>query len=93
MAALRDDSLTTTFDPSRTAPSTALVEAIAEAENVDPSRLFTHEDLDIHDFVDTDGLDLLLTADGVEAVEVSTTVYGHSVSLHSDGRVTVRPRE
>lgn len=89
MAVLEDDCTTTAFDPSTTAPSTALIEAIAAAEGVIPDRLFDGEDVGIHDFVDPDGLDRLLTDHSGDVIEVSATVYGHPVRIRSNGLVVV----
>ncbi|MFB6303633.1 MAG: HalOD1 output domain-containing protein, partial [Haloferacaceae archaeon] len=88
MEALEDDWLTREFDPERTAPSTALVEAIAAVEDVDPARLFG--DAGLHECVDPDALDRLLTHDGPDTVTASLTVDGYPARIRSTGVVMVR---
>lgn len=83
-----ENRTTRTFDPSTTAPSTALIEALAIVEGVDATRLFDG-DASIHDFVDPDALDRLLTGDACDDVAVSLTVEGRSVRVRS-GVVTIR---
>lgn len=79
------------FDPSTTASSTALIEALATAEGTEPTR--DADDVDIHDHLDADGLDRLIAGSSTDVITVSLSIRGHSVDVRSDGVVVVEPRE
>lgn len=74
-------------------PTVTIVEAVAEANGVDPLEL----DVRLHDVVDTDALARLFeprrTTVGSLPVEVTFSMAGCDVSVSSDGMVTVEPIE
>ncbi|MFW6002793.1 MAG: HalOD1 output domain-containing protein [Halanaeroarchaeum sp.] len=79
------------FEFSRTlTPSVAVVEAVSDVTDTDPT---SHPPL--HEFVDTDGLNALLTNSNAdpETLRVSFDYLGHTVTVVGDGTVHVRPVE
>lgn len=69
-------------------PSQAVVERVADAENVDPLAL----DVPLYDAVDPDALDALFgPTDGAPRTtgRVTFVYYGHTVVVASDGTVTL----
>lgn len=78
-----------TYSSHRTDPSIAVVSALAAVTDTDPMALGP-----LHDAVDTDALDAILTQgpDDGSDVEVSFTVAGHVVTVHTGGTLTVRPQ-
>lgn len=70
-------------------PSTAVIEAIAEYEGVDPLDLKQP----LHDVIDTDALDALIGDGGVDMdppdVVVQFSYDGREVHVSSDGTVEV----
>lgn len=75
------------------ATSTAVVEAIAEREGVDPADL----ELPLYEAIDPDALDALFSPPGGNREPVSgriSFVYGgYNVEVAGDGEVTVTDRE
>lgn len=71
----------TVHDRSATAPSTAIVEAIATAEGVDPVALATDEDTPLYDHVDPDALDTLVTDKRANGVTLTVAIDGYSVRI------------
>ncbi|MFP8952694.1 HalOD1 output domain-containing protein [Natrialbaceae archaeon A-arb3/5] len=68
-------------------PSTALVEAIATLEGVAPDALPTARGICLHEYVDPEALDTLVTE--TEDVSVQTTVDEYEVTVTADA-LTVR---
>lgn len=79
-----------TFDSTAAAPSLAVASALAVVTDTDPMAVEP-----LHDTVDTDALDAILTRGPVDGSGVTTTftVDGHDVTLETGGRLTVRPPE
>jgi len=77
-----------TWASHATAPSIAVVSALAVVTDTDPMAVDP-----LHDAVDTDALDTVLTQGPVGGSDVSVTftVRGHEVTARSDGTLTVRP--
>lgn len=71
----QQDRVDVTRDPG-VGPTVAIVEAIAELENVDPSRL----DFRLIDYVETDALDTVLEASAIE-LELEFDVENYHVSV------------
>lgn len=71
----------TDYDWSATAPSTAIVEAIAAAEDVDPVALATDEGTPLYEHVDPDALDALVTDQRANRVAMSLTIDGYTVRI------------
>lgn len=71
-------------------PSVALVEAIAEAGGRDPLGL----DIVLHEHVNADALDAMFAADrrGDSSVRAEVPIGGYSVTIDSDGSITVDKR-
>jgi hypothetical protein len=75
---------------SRTRPTTAVIEAIAEHEGLDPLDL----DQPLYEVIDTDALDSIIGEgkDGLSEVTVQFSYNGCRVHATSDGSVEVNPR-
>lgn len=74
-------------------PSIAIVQAIAAIENVDPMESPAALGVRLHDHVDPDALDRLVTADGVAAVTVDLHLQnGHeyAVQVRETGQIVVQ---
>jgi hypothetical protein len=69
------------YHRSATAPSTAVIEAIAAVEEVDPVALSSIEGITLHDYVDSDALDRLFTDRGVDDISVTFTVDEYTVCI------------
>lgn len=69
-------------DSAETA-SQQVVEALARADNIDPLAMTTP----LYDVIDPDALNAVLDTDS--PVEVTFEYDGHTVTVESDGRVTV----
>lgn len=89
MAILEADETRMEFDPARTPPSTAVVEALAEMEDVDPTELFPGENR-LQDYVDADALDSVLTAPRQDVMTVSVSIEEYVVRIRSSGAIEVR---
>lgn len=79
-----------TYPSHVTDPSIAVVSALAAVTDTDPMAIGP-----LHDAVDTDALDAILTQGPVEGsdVEVSFTVDDHDVTLGTGGTLSIRPPE
>ena len=89
----REDSFVEiAYNEGFTAPSTAIIEAIASLEDVCPVELATSDRITISDHVDPDSLDQLLTNSVADAVEISFGLDVYTVWIRSDtvtvGRTT-----
>lgn len=84
---LEADGMTFEFSQSLT-PTVAIAEAIAEETGSDPNA-----GPPLHDFVETDALNALLTDPKGEenAIRISFTYDGHTVYVDGTGRVVVDP--
>lgn len=67
------------YDWSERSPSVAVLEAIAAIENVHPTDLHTDPGIRLHDDVDLEALDALVTHDG--DISVSFTVADYTVHI------------
>lgn len=65
--------------------SVAVVEAVAEAENVDPTTL----DPPLHTAIDADALDALFTTRDSHNTRVSFRYQGYHVTIDGEGTVTL----
>ena len=78
---------------TRTLPSQAVVEAVAEAEGVRPEELCPPEYETLHDVVDPQALDALFApkANGIERSpgRISFEFCGHVVTVDADGTVSL----
>ena len=75
----------TTFDREQTAPSMAVVAALSDVMDVDPVEMAP-----LQETVDTDALDAILGDRSVDSERsVSLSVAGYSVTVSSEGTVTV----
>ena len=72
------------YDVERTRPSIAVVEALAEMKKVEPRAL----DFTLHDYVDTEALDSVVS-DGQD-ITVSFTLDGYRVQVKRDAVVVER---
>lgn len=70
-------------DPVEDRASTAVLRAVASAEDVDPVEL----DARLHEAVDPESLDSLFRA-GTDGL-IQFPYCGYDVSVHDDGRVTL----
>lgn len=78
------------FDHATTAPSTALVEALASMKNTDPIALLEEEDVSLGDSIDLDALDRLMEDGREKDVEAITlSIDGYSVRIEA-GEVVVQ---
>lgn len=84
---LEDDGMKFEFSQSLT-PTAAIARAIAEQTGSDPN-----DGPPLHDFVETDALNVLLTESNgnLDAISVSFTYDGYSVYVDGSGRVVVDP--
>ncbi|TKX56897.1 hypothetical protein EXE43_06770 [Halorubrum sp. SS5] len=73
------------------APSLAVVEAIAELADVDPTEL-PEEGVVLYDHVDPDALNALVAGRSDGDVDVSLTVAGYDVRVGPDSAVARRAR-
>lgn len=71
-------------------PSVAVVEAVSDATDTDPTA-----GPPLHDFVDTDALNSLLTDPNSDPETVRLAFYyqGHEITVVGDGTVYVRPAQ
>lgn len=76
------------YDKSEISPSTAVVEVIALVEDVDPVGLSTAEGITLHDYIDADALDRLLTDDRIDDLSIIFSIDEYTVWMESD-RITV----
>lgn len=78
------------FDWSATAPSNAVVEAVATASDREPTAIEP-----LYGSVDPDALDALVRSNGTDSEDGDASVSfehaGHDVTVHNDGSVVVRP--
>lgn len=86
-AANCEESHAADFDFAETPPSIAVVSAIADLENVQPSDL----DFVLHDHVDGDALDRLVADERDGSLEITCRVDGYDVCVGRDGSVAVAP--
>lgn len=85
------DRYVRTFEFTSTlTPSVAVAEAVSEVTDEDPT-----SGPPLHDFVDTDALNALLTVENsdAETVRVSFDYQGHEITVVGDGTVYVRPAD
>lgn len=84
-AAIRDE-----YEWSSTAPSTAIIEALAIATDCKPQELDP-----LYDSVDPDAVNTLVRSNASKSTDsistISFTHAGHDVTIHSDGELVVRP--
>ncbi|WMT07994.1 hypothetical protein NP511_21840 [Natrinema thermotolerans] len=73
------ESIQNQYDWSNTAPSQAIVEAIAAIENVDPIALSVEKGWTLHDTVDPEALDTLLNEGSL--VSVSFTIGSYKIQI------------
>jgi hypothetical protein len=78
-----DTLLEMEYNPG-TSPSTAVIEAIASVEDVDPVGLSTAGGVTLHDYVDPDGLDRLLTNGGGDDLSISLCINEYTMRMDSD---------
>lgn len=79
-------------DWAATAPSTAIVEAIAAAEGVDSVALATDEDTPLYEYVDPDALNALVTDQRANGVTLTVTIGGYSVRI-AGTELTIEPTD
>lgn len=73
---------TATYDQEATAPSMAVISAVADALDADPLELDP-----LFDTLDTDALDNLLREDGGSPIHVSFAFAGCEITMSGDGRI------
>lgn len=87
-----DDTIQTEFDWDSVAPSTAVIETVSIAANMDPSTIEP-----LYGSVDPDALDALIQSNGTSSPDnvttVSFTFVEYEVRVRSNGTVAVRPIE
>lgn len=66
-------------------PAKAVVRTVADAAGVAPTNIDP-----LYEHVDPDGLNALVRSNG-DDVAVSFVMEGYEVTVHGDGRVTLRP--
>ena len=71
-----------TYDWSNTAPSTAVIDAIAAIENVEPSDLEGSLEAPLYNYIDPEALDRLVTRDS--QITVSFTFGKYHVLIDGD---------
>lgn len=71
-------------DPGGTAPSRAVIDAVASAEDADPSELDP-----LNDVVDPDALNKLFDDKDVEYGRVVFRYHGYTVTVDRHGRVSL----
>lgn len=85
-----DGAIQVEFDRASKAPSAAVVEAVAIASDREPTAIEP-----LYGAVDPDALDALVRSNGTGSQDAHATVSfsfaGHSVTVHGDGTVVVRP--
>lgn len=77
----------TKFDPSSGEASLALIDAIADAEDVDPDEIFANG-ATLYQYLNPDALDRLLTSQAVD--EISLTIEGNHIQIHSNGTIKIQ---
>ena len=77
------------YNTGFTAPSTAVVEAIASIEDVCPIELSTSGRLTLTDYVDPDALDQLFTGEDVDDIMISFSIDEYTVWIRK-GKIRVR---
>lgn len=87
-----DGTIQTEFDWDSVAPSTAVIETVSIAANMDPSTIEP-----LYGSVDPDALDTLIRSNGTRSADNATTVsftfVEYEVRVRSNGTVAVRPIE
>lgn len=76
------------YDQATTAASMAVVAALSEVRETDPMELQP-----LHESVDADALDALMSGRGAEgdSIAVSLDIGAYTVTVYSDGEVAVSP--
>jgi hypothetical protein len=81
------DTVNREYDWSNVAPSCAVIQAISDIKNVEPTSLSEELDTTLYDHVDPDALDRLVTTN----TEISISFTVEKYQIHIDGnRLSVR---
>lgn len=75
------DPVRACYDWSITAPSIAIIETIASVEGVDPVALAAGGGSTLHEYVDPELLDKLVTNGRENRVSISVTIDGYTVRI------------
>ncbi|MFC7231103.1 HalOD1 output domain-containing protein [Saliphagus sp. GCM10025308] len=82
-----------TYDWSATAPSFAVIDALATVESVDPAELLTVFETTLYDHADPEALDILVREQKSESIGVTISIDRYQVRFDGDELIVSEPSD